>query len=46
MEKAINFKVDPDLYKEVKVKVAHEGVTIKEYVITLIRQDLEKDKKK
>jgi len=44
-EKAINFKVDEKLYTEVKVKVAIEGMTIKDYVINLIKKDLEKDKK-
>lgn len=44
-EKAINFKVDEELYTKVKVKVAIEGMTIKDYVINLIKKDLEKDKK-
>jgi len=46
MEKAINFKVDDELYKKIKVKVALEGKTIKGYVIDLIKADLEKNKKK
>lgn len=44
-EKAINFKVDEEFYTKVKVKVAIEGMTIKDYVINLIKKDLEKDKK-
>lgn len=44
-EKTINFKVDEEFYKEIKIKVAKEGITLKGYVIDLIKKDLEKDKK-
>ena len=40
-EKGINFKVDSELYRKVKIKVAEEGLTIKEYMIQLILKDLE-----
>ena len=43
MEKTINFKVDESLYRDVKVKTAFEGRTIKDYIIELIKADLEKD---
>ena len=46
MEKAINFKVSEELYKQVKVKIALEGMTLKDYVIKLITDDLEKENKK
>lgn len=45
VQKAINFKVDEELYKQIKVKVATEGKTLKDYIIDLIRKDLEKQKK-
>lgn len=45
MEKAINFKVDENFYKEIKIKVAKDGITLKDYIISLIRKDLEKTKK-
>ena len=45
MEKTINFKVDEELYKQVKVKIALEGKTLKDYVIQLIKNDLEKSQK-
>lgn len=45
MEKAINFKVDEEFYKQIKVKVALEGKTLKDYIIGLIKADLEKDQK-
>ncbi len=41
MEKTINFKVDEELYKQIKVKVAMESKTLKNYVIELIKKDLE-----
>jgi predicted DNA-binding protein len=43
--KAINFKVDDDLYKRVKVRVALDGKTMKDYIIELIEQDLEEHEK-
>ena len=45
-EKAINFKVDPELYKQVKIKVVTQDTTIKDYVIKLILNDLKKDENK
>ena len=42
MDKTINFKVDEELYRSVKVHIAQEGMTLKEYIIELIRKDLEK----
>lgn len=41
MEKTINFKVDEELYKRIKINIAKEGKTLKEYVIELIKKDLE-----
>jgi predicted DNA binding CopG/RHH family protein len=41
-DKAINIKVDEELYKQVKIKVATEDITIKDYIIKLIQQDLNK----
>ena len=46
MEKTINFKVSEELYKQIKVKVALEGMTLKDYVIKLITEDLEKETEK
>lgn len=40
-EKTINFKVDEELYRQVKVKIAQQGVTLKDYMIQLIKQSLE-----
>lgn len=44
MDKAINFKVDEEFYKKIKVKIALEGKTLKDYIIELIKNDLEEEK--
>ena len=44
LEKTINFKVNEELYKEIKIKTVIKGVTLKDYIINLIKIDLEKDK--
>ncbi len=41
-EKTINFKVDEELYKRIKIKVVEEDMTLKDYIIQLIKKDLEK----
>lgn len=40
-EKNIGIKVDAELYKKIKVKIAQEGITLKEYILKLIQKDLE-----
>lgn len=42
-EKTINFRVDEEFYKKVKIKTVNEGKTLKDYIIELIKADLEKD---
>jgi len=42
-EKGINFKVDEELYKRIKIKVATEGLTLKDYLMQLIIKDLNVD---
>ncbi|GHV43621.1 hypothetical protein FACS189490_13810 [Clostridia bacterium] len=44
MEKAINFKIDADLYRKIKVKIALQDKTLKDYIIALIKKDLEENK--
>ena len=46
MEKTINFKVDEELYRRIKVYIAQEGLTLKEYVIELMKKDLEEKEAK
>ena len=42
MEKAINFKIDAELYKKIKIKIKEEDISLKQYMINLIKNDLEK----
>lgn len=37
MEKAINFKIDSELYKKIKIKTVMEDITIKQYILGLIK---------
>lgn len=41
-EKIINFKIDENIYKEMKKKLIDKDLTIKDYVTNLIKEDLEK----
>ncbi|MFR7821017.1 hypothetical protein [Candidatus Pseudoruminococcus sp.] len=41
MEKAINFKIDSELYKKIKIKTVMEDITIKQYILALIKKDIE-----
>lgn len=41
-EKTITIRVDEELHKKIKVKIANEGVTLKDYLVDLIKKDLEK----
>lgn len=42
-EKGINFKIDEELYKKLKVKLAKEGQTIKQFMLNLIKKELEEE---
>jgi len=44
-EKSINFKVDAEIYKQIKIKVAIQDITIKDYILSLISKDLKIDLK-
>ena len=41
-EKTINFKIDSELYKEIKIKIAKEGKTIKQDLTDLIKKDMKR----
>lgn len=43
-EKNIGIKVDAELYKKIKIKLAKEDMTLKDYILGLILKDLEADK--
>ena len=41
-EKGINIKVNEDLYKEIKFRVLELDKTLKDYILDLIKEDLNK----
>ena len=41
-EKGINIKVNEDLYKEIKFRALELDKTLKDYIIDLIKKDLNK----
>lgn len=43
VEKAINFKIDSEIYKQIKIKTVIEDITIKQYILNLIKNDLKKE---
>lgn len=44
-DKGINIKVNEDFYKQIKIKIATEGITMKDYIIKLIQKDLKQKNK-
>ena len=44
-EKTITIRLPEDLHKEIKIKIAKEGLSLKDYVLKLIENDLEKELK-
>lgn len=45
MAQSMTIKLDEELHKQIKIKAAMEGITLKEYVLGLIKEDLEKTNK-
>ena len=39
-EKTITIRVEEELYKKIKVEVALKGITLKDYILNLIQQDM------
>lgn len=39
-ERTLAFRIDEQLYREIKIKLAEEGITLKSYVLGLIDKDL------
>lgn len=42
-EKTIAFRVDEKLHRDIKIRLAETGFSLKDYVITLIKDDLYAD---
>lgn len=45
-EKTIAIRVDEEMFKKVKIRLAENGMTLKDYIIKLIEQDLQEETKK
>ncbi len=39
-EKTITIRIDEELHRKIKIKIANESVTLKDYVVDLIKKDL------
>lgn len=39
-DKTITIRIDEELHKKIKIAIAQDGVTLKEYIINLINKDL------
>lgn len=44
-EKTITIRVPEDFHRQVKVKSASEGLSVKDYLIKLVEEDLKRDNK-
>lgn len=42
-ERNIAFKVDEQLFKRIKIRLTENNMTLKDYITSLIRQDLAKE---
>lgn len=45
-EKTLAIRIDEDLHRQIKIRLAEKGVSLKDYVINLIVDDLNPDKSK
>ena len=45
-EKTITMRIDDKLHTEIKVKATQKGMSIKNYILELVRKDLQSDEKK
>ena len=41
-EKSITVRISEDLHKTVKIRIAEEGISLKDYIVDLIQKDLAK----
>lgn len=39
-EKTITIRIDEELHRKIKIKIANEGKTLKDYLVDLIKEDL------
>ena len=43
-DRTITIKVEEDFYKDIKIRIAKEGITLKDYILNLIKEDLNSNK--
>lgn len=43
MEKTITIRIDEELHRNIKIKIAKEGKTLKDYLVDLVKEDLKED---
>lgn len=41
-DKTITIRINEDFYKKIKVHIAEKGISLKEYLVSLIETDLSK----
>lgn len=41
-EKTMTVRISEDLHKAVKIRIAQEGISLKDYIVNLIQSDLGK----
>lgn len=43
-EKTITIRISEDLHKTIKIRIAKQGISLKDYLVDLIQKDLAKNK--
>jgi len=43
-ERTISIRVSEDFYRDIKIRIAQESITLKDYILNLIKEDLKGDK--
>lgn len=45
-ERTLAIRIDEDLHRQIKIRLAEKGMSLKDYVIDLIKSDLKQDQSK
>lgn len=46
MAQSMTIRIDEELHKQAKIKATIEGISLKEYILNLIKEDLKEDRDK
>lgn len=41
-DKTITIRIDEETHKKIKIRIANEGITLKDYILKLVNEDLKK----